>query len=165
MAESKRWRRVVAVLADPGRRSLYARIVLAADLGTPVRAAGLDSAGGKRLRALTEAGLVVDDAGVLTPGEVFAALLEESAPRVVTGPERFLAGGRLTVLPRRARDRAEVFGWLAGRLLAPGESLGERDLTDRLAGLADDPVALRRYPIDAGALVRSPDGRDYRLPD
>lgn len=163
MAESKRWRRVAAVLADPGRRLLYARVVLAADAGTPLRAADLDSAGGKRLRALAEAGLVVDDAGVLTPGEVFAELLRESAPRAASGPERFLTGGRLTVLPRRAGDRAELFAWLASHVLSAGERLDERALTERLAALADDPVALRRYLIDAGALVRSPDGRDYRL--
>ena len=155
---------MAAVLADPGRRSLYARVVLAAEDGTPARAADLDSAGGKRLRALTEAGLVVDDGGVLSPGEVFAELLRESPPRAASGPERFLTGGRLTVLPRRAQDRAEVFAWLAARVLTPGESLDERALTGRLAALADDPVALRRYLVDAGALARTPDGRDYRLP-
>lgn len=164
MAESKRWRRVAAVLADPGRRLLYARIVVSADAGVPLCTADLDSAGAKRLRALAGAGLVADRGGVLHPGEVFAELLREPAPRAASGPERFLSDGRLTVLPRRARDRAAVFGWLAGRVLDRGERLDERELTDRLAAVADDPVALRRYLVDAGVLVRSPDGRDYRLP-
>lgn len=164
MTESRRWRRVAAVLADPGRRLLYARVVVAADAGTPLRAAELDAAGAKRMRALTEAGLVTDADGVLAPGDILTDLLQEAAPQVASGPERFLTGGRLTVLPRRARDRAELFAWLAIRVLAPGECLGERELTDRLAALADDPVALRRYLVDAGALVRDPDGRDYRLP-
>ena len=95
---------------------------------------------------------------------MFAELLRESPPKAASGPERFLTGGRLTVLPRRSQDRAEVFGWLAGRVLAPGERLDERELTGRLAALADDPVALRRYLVDAGVLARTPDGRDYRLP-
>ncbi len=164
MTESRRWRRVAAVLADPGRRLLYARVVVAADAGTPLRAAELDAAGAKRMRALTEAGLVTDADGVLAPGDILTDLLQEAAPQAASGPERFLTGGRLTVLPRRARDRAELFAWLAIRVLAPGECLGERELTDRLAALADDPVALRRYLVDAGALVRDPDGRDYRLP-
>ncbi len=163
MTESKRWRQVAAMLADVDRRLLYAQIVVSADTGTPMRAADLDSAGAKRLRALLAAGLVVDD-GALRPGEVFAELLDESAPRVASGPERFLTHGRLTVLPRRAADRDELFAWLAGRVLAPGECLDEKQLTSRLAELADDPVALRRYLIDAGELLRSPDGRDYRLP-
>ena len=163
MTESKRWRRVVAVLADPGRRLLYARIVLAAEEGTPLRTADLDSAGAKRLRALTEAGLVADADGVLVPGDILTDLLQEAAPQAASGPDRYLTGGRLTVLPRRARDRAELFAWLATRVLTPGERLGERELADRLAALADDPVALRRYLVDAGALVRDPDGRDYRL--
>ena len=163
MTESKHWRRVAAVLADAGRRLLYARIVVASEEGAPLVAADLDSAGAKRLRALTEAGLVTDVDGVLATGDILTRLLQEAAPQAASGPERFLTGGRLTVLPRRARDRAELFAWLATRVLAPGECLGERELTDRLVALADDPVALRRYLVDAGALARTPDGRDYRL--
>jgi hypothetical protein len=161
---SAHWRRVLAVLADADRRLLYARVVVADAEGRPLLAAELDSAGRRRLRALVEAGLVVIEQDALRPGEVFADLLGQDPPRVAEGPERFLIGGRLTVLPRRARDRAAVFGWLAARVLAAGERLDEKQLTARLADLADDPVALRRYLVDAGNLVRSPDGRDYRLP-
>ena len=42
------------------------------------------------------------------------------------------------------------------------EPLGERELTERLAELADDPALLRRALVDGGLLSRSPDGSDYR---
>ena len=40
--------------------------------------------------------------------------------------------------------------------------LGERELTERLAELADDPALLRRALVNGGLLSRSPDGSDYR---
>ena len=165
MAGSSRWRQVAATLADADRRLLYARIVVADAEGRALTAGDLDSAGARRLRALTSAGLIAAEQDVLRPSEIFAELLREDPPRAAEGPERFLAGGRLTGLPRRARDRAELFGWLAGRVLAAGECLDEKQLTSRLAEVAVDPVALRRYLVDAGCLLRSPDGRDYRLPE
>lgn len=163
MAADQRWRGVVSALDDPARRVLYARIVLAADAGAPLRAEALDPADARRLRVLTASGMVAVAGEVLLPGEIFGTLLSSGAPRVPSGPERFLIGGRLRGLPRRARDRTELFGWVARRVLTPAERLGERELTARLAEFADDPVALRRQLVDAGELTRSPDGTDYRL--
>lgn len=88
-------------------------------------------------------------------------LLSADPVRRPTGPERFLRSGRLAELPRTQRDRLEVFDWLAERVIGT-EVLDERELTRRLAELADDPVALRRHLVDAGFLVRDPDGRNYR---
>ena len=55
-----------------------------------------------------------------------------------------------------------VLGWLVERAVHDTELLDEKELTRRLAALADDPVALRRYLVDAGELHRDPDGRNYR---
>lgn len=165
MPGSQAWRRLVAVLADPGRRLLYARIVVAESDAAPLRPDGLDSTQRRHLRALTDAGLVESRDGVLVAADPFSPVLAVGAPQVPTGPERFLAGGLLRGLPRRASDRDEVFGWIAGRVLNPGEVVDEREVTRRLGRLADDPVALRRHLVDAGYLSRSPDGREYRLAD
>lgn len=158
----QRWRGVVAALADPARRTLYARIVLATDEEAPLHADDLTPAEFRRLRVLTAAGVVVTIDGILRPGDPFSALLAKGGPRVPSGPERFLTGGKLLALPRRAADRDAVLGWIAGRVIERDETLDERSITERLAELSIDPVALRRYLIDAGLLVRSPDGRDYR---
>lgn len=158
MAESLHWRRVAATLADSGRRRLYARLVLAPE---PLVIAGLDAAGRRRLNALVDAGLAVLDEGMATAADPFGELLRAEPAQRATGPERFLRNGRLTDLPRTRRDRLELFGWLADRVIRD-EVLDEKQLTRRLAELADDPVACRRYLVDAGMLVRDPDGRNYR---
>ena len=158
MAESLHWRRVVATLADPDRRRLYARLVLRSE---PLTLAALDAAGRRRLNALVAAGLARLDEGTATAADPFGELLRAEPVQRATGPERFLRNGRLADLPRTRRDRLELFGWLADRVLRD-EVLDEKQLTRRLAEVADDPVALRRHLIDAGLLVRDPDGRNYR---
>jgi len=100
--------------------------------------------------------------GVVHPGDPFSTLLQARPVQRATGPERFLNDGRLDTLPRTQRDRLEVFGWLAERAMHDTELLDEKELTRRLAALADDPVALRRYLVDAGVLKRDADGRNYR---
>ncbi|WP_278236010.1 DUF2087 domain-containing protein [Isoptericola sp. AK164] len=77
-------------------------------------------------------------------------------------PRRFLVDGRLDRSPRRWRDKVAVTRYLATvampRLLEP---ISERDLTDRLAELARDPVALRRAMVDLGLVSRTRDGAEY----
>ncbi len=78
-----------------------------------------------------------------------------------TGPERFLVRGRLEQLPRRRADRDLVLRLVASRLMPVHEPMGERELTDRLADLARDPVGIRRELVDAGLLTRTRDGAEY----
>lgn len=163
MAGSQAWRRLVAVLADPGRRLLYAQIVVA-EQQQPLRPEEFDGVRRRQLRALTDAGLVEVIDGGLVAADPFHPVLAAGASTVPTGPDRFLAGGVLRGLPRRASDRDEVFGWIAGRVLAAEEEADEKEVTRRLGRLADDPVALRRHLVDAGVLIRTPDGRSYRRP-
>lgn len=77
-------------------------------------------------------------------------------------PRRFLDEGRLRRSPRRWRDKVAVTRYLSTlavpRLLEP---VTERELTDRLAGLADDPVGLRRAMVDLGLVARTRDGAEY----
>ncbi|PRZ08654.1 hypothetical protein BCE75_101226 [Isoptericola sp. CG 20/1183] len=77
-------------------------------------------------------------------------------------PRRFLDEGRLRRSPRRWRDKQAVTRYLA-TLAMPHllEPLTERELTDRLADLADDPVGLRRAMVDLGLVSRTRDGAEY----
>ena len=76
-------------------------------------------------------------------------------------PDRFLVRGRLETLPRRRADRDLVFRYLATRVLAVHDPVGERELTDRLAEVSRDPVGLRRELVDAGIVTRTRDGSEY----
>jgi hypothetical protein len=145
------WRRVMASLADPVRRAVFAQLVL--DEGTQVSAK-------QRVRALselTEAGLVVDGR---IDGALIRRLLGESP--AAQGVERWVRDGRIVQWPARADDREELLRWAASTL--PDGEHEEKPLTEALAQVTDDPVTLRRYLVDAEYLVRSPDGSVYRVP-
>lgn len=149
---SNEWRRVVAALDHPERRRVYAEVVLGL-AGSP---------GAKRdkaLEALRGAGLV-DAEGQVIP-TAFAALLAESPPVTRQGLERWVRDGVITDWPSRPADRAELLAWVRDQVIGD-DALGERDLTERLAALTRDPVALRRDLVDAGLLVRTADGAEYR---
>ncbi|MDM7830755.1 DUF2087 domain-containing protein [Cellulomonas edaphi] len=75
--------------------------------------------------------------------------------------ERFLARGRLERTPRRVADRDAVLDHIAARVLAPGEWADEREVTARVAEVADDPVRVRRDLVEAGLLGRRGDGSVY----
>ncbi len=77
-------------------------------------------------------------------------------------PRRFLRDGRLGAMPRRWRDKVAVTRYLATHAMPVLlEPVGERELTRRLAELADDPVGLRRAMVDQGILRRTRDGAEY----
>ncbi len=75
---------------------------------------------------------------------------------------RFLHDGRLQTMPRRREHRRAVARWLAHAALPTLlDTVGERELTDRLARLADDPVGVRRALVDLGVVHRTRDGAEY----
>lgn len=88
--------------------------------------------------------------------------MTDPAPAPAPDPRRFLHDGRLEALPRRWRDKIAVTRFLATRALPELlEPVGERELTDRLSGVAHDPVGLRRAMIDVGIVHRTRDGAEY----
>ena len=76
-------------------------------------------------------------------------------------PERFLVRGRVENLPRRRADRDLLLRWVAQGALPLEDPVTERDLTERLARLARDPVGLRRELVEAGLVTRTRDGAEY----
>ncbi|MDM4762747.1 DUF2087 domain-containing protein [Galbitalea sp. SE-J8] len=150
---TQEWRRVAAVLADEVRRHAYAELVL----GVPTTLSPREHR--RALAALESAGLVAD--GAVVP-DAFARLLAEDAPAARRGVDRWLRDGRIEQYPTRVVERDELLAHVAGRL--PARDLSEGELTTALGVVADDPVTLRRYLVDAEYLVRSPDGSVYRVP-
>jgi hypothetical protein len=65
-------------------------------------------------------------------------------------------------MPRRLRDRIPLLRYLATQAIPELlEPVTERELTERLAELTDDPVALRRAMVDFGVVRRTRDGAEY----
>ena len=147
------WRRVVAALAHPDRRAVWAEAVFRGSgaLAEPKRA--------KAAAALQDAGLLDADGNAVTA--VFGQLLE-SAPEVRReGIDRFIQDGRIEQYPAKQPDRDALLNWAAGAL--PAERMSERALGIRLALVVDDVVTLRRYLVVAGLVSRTPDGAVYQV--
>lgn len=160
------WRPVVAALANRDARAVWAQLI--ADRG-PV--AGMSPARQRRSLVLLEGvGLVrrIGDDSYEPVDSAFRELLAASAslqPRRA-GIERFLRpDGRIDRFPAAADDRAALLAHIGDRVLADGETVTERELTDRLARFGDDPVTLRRYLVDAGILLRTRSGSEYARAD
>jgi hypothetical protein len=153
MAEE--WRRVVAALADPTRRAVYAGLVLGAEVDIPSKKRD------KALTALEGAGLITDDGKV--NDEAFKELLALEPAVTRTGVERFVKDGRIEHYPAKPGDRAELLEWAANQAIKPGEALTEREFNERLEGLTTDFASLRRYLVDAGLVSRDAAGAVYSI--
>lgn len=170
-AAPEQWRAVAAALADERRLRLYARIITAAERGTPLDGQDLEPKERKSLAALQKAGLVSSGACDVQPaGGVFARLLASGKEPPETSARRFLADGKIAAYPRRQADRLELLHYIAGHVFesapAPADAppvLNERGITERLAEYSDDPAAVRRYLVDEGIVSRNPEGSRYWL--
>jgi len=151
------WRPIIAALANPNSRRTLAEVALGMDVPGSARR-------DRDLASLERAGLLARVDGTWTVAqENLTALLATAAKPRVEGLDRFVENGRIMRWPAAASARDEVLRWALDRTIE-SEVLGERELTERLAGLTDDPALLRRALVDAGLLARSPDGSDYRRP-
>ena len=167
----EQWRAVAAALADERRLRLYARVITAAERGTPLDGQDLEPKERKSLAALQKAGLVSSGACDVQPvGGVFARLLASGKEPPETSAGRFLVKGKISAYPRRQADRLELLHFIAGHVFEsvpapPGELpvLNERAITERLAEYSDDPAAIRRYLVDEGIVSRNPEGSSYWL--
>jgi len=73
-----------------------------------------------------------------------------------------LSGGRVERWPRKRALRDMLFDIVID-CMHEGSTWTEREITQELAAITEDPVTLRRALIDERRLLRSPDGSQYRL--
>lgn len=155
------WRPVVAALANADARAVWAAVVATGEAD-----AGLGAARTRRALELLERVGLVRRAGNSYEADdtVFRRLLAASAasrPKP-SGVDRFLRpDGRIDRYPSSAEDREVLLRTIAEAVLGDSEVVAERELTERLATRSDDPVALRRYLVDAGLVVRTRSGSEY----
>ena len=120
----------------------------------------------KSLAPLREAGLVVVEETAGAPSfrldrRALEALARETLKNHRARPDTsdptaafFEADGRLRSLPADASRLRLVLARVAGRV-EPGRTYNERELTELLATLYDDPALLRRALVDEGFLART----------
>ena len=163
-ASENSWRTVIAALANPHTRRLYATILLEMD-SDEVLASHSPSRRQHIVESLLRTGTVTmgaDGALRLRDGS-FGEILAQQPSSRRTGLERFLVRGRIEQYPSSVDDREELLRWVAGRVLVTDEILDERSLTERLGEYADDPATLRRYLVDFSIVERRRDGSEYCL--
>lgn len=156
------WRPVVAALANPHSRRVFAQIVLGEDPGS----VGRELSPSRRRHALgvlEGAGLVRDSDGTYVEcGDVFAQLLAAAPRPARSGVERYLTGrGTIDRYPSDARERRELLELVARRTLEEGEVVSEAVLNDRLSAFSDDTATLRRSMVDDEVLERTASGSQY----
>lgn len=157
------WRPVVAALANPHSRRIFAQIVLGEEpgaIGRPLSPSRRSHA----LAVLLNAGLIDESEGrYIECDGVFGGLLA-AAPRPERGQgvERFLTGqGAIDRYPVNAKQRRELLEFLARQAVDEGEVVPEVVLNDRLSAFSDDTATLRRYMVDEEILERTPSGSEY----
>ncbi|TFD52241.1 DUF2087 domain-containing protein [Cryobacterium frigoriphilum] len=151
---SNEWRRIIAALAHPDRRAVWA----AAVLGVSVELT--EAKRTKAVGALRDAGLFDAEGQAVTA--IFGDLLALEPEVRREGIDRYVRHGRIEQYPVKQELRLELLRWVTAALPS-GQRMSERELGARLALVVDDVVTLRRYLIDAGTVTRTPDGAVYEV--
>ena len=71
--------------------------------------------------------------------------------------------GRIVTMPAKRSRRLLVLNYAAA-LFEVGVHYSELEVNSKLRPVFDDYVALRRYLVESGHLMRDQAGREYRLP-
>jgi len=162
---------VLAALSDPARLAMLGRIAAAGAAGCDLDAAAAGAPprdARRQIARLTAAGLVASDGARLVARiDAIRAALEEVAPAGDEGGaadarvRALFRRGRIVAIPRTPELRLSLLRHLAGRF-ERGRTYREPEVNAVLHEAHDDHVALRRYLVDEGLLVRSDDGATYR---
>jgi hypothetical protein len=163
---------LLAALSDPARLRVFAEIVLEEPADTQ------DQSTAQQARTREKAIARLESAGLLSSGadgpraeiaafqaalqEVSRLLAHRHSPLVSvdTRVSSLFKDGRLTVMPRPGILRSQLLNAIAMQVVPEG-GLSERELDDRLAAIADDRAAIRRYLVDEGYLRRAADSSMY----
>ncbi|GMM96492.1 MULTISPECIES: DUF2087 domain-containing protein [Microbacterium] len=160
----RRWRAVIAALANESARRVYAELILGVESTT---LASLSPSRRRQItKVLTQSGLVSEKDGRLVAGNaVFADLLASAPPTPKpAGLDRFFdEQGRIAVYPSNATIRGELLAAIAPSILKPGEVLSEQRINARLSDVTHDVAVLRRHLVDHGLIERTPSGTAYSL--
>ncbi|WP_114853236.1 DUF2087 domain-containing protein [Brachybacterium sp. YJGR34] len=100
------------------------------------------------------------------PEETAAVREIAEALSLLRSDQVILEVGRLDGIPARAEESRAVCGRIARTVferLGAERTLSEPELNAAIAMVAEDVALVRRDAVDAGVLLRSADGAEYRL--
>ncbi|WP_314198107.1 DUF2087 domain-containing protein [Abiotrophia defectiva] len=76
---------------------------------------------------------------------------------------RYMRDGKFYVLPRKQKNRLEVFQYIYQHLQQYAQEFTEPELNERIKEVYEDFATMRRYLVDYQFLIRDNYGKSYQL--
>lgn len=76
---------------------------------------------------------------------------------------RYMRDGKFYVLPRKQKNRLEVFQYIYLHLQQHAQEFTEAQLNERIKEVYEDFATMRRYLVDYKYLIRDNYGKSYQL--
>ena len=76
---------------------------------------------------------------------------------------RYMRDGKFYVLPRKQKNRLEVFQYIYQHLQQYAQEFTEPELNERIKEVYEDFATMRRYLVDYKFLIRDNYGKSYQL--
>ena len=76
---------------------------------------------------------------------------------------RYMRDGKFYVLPRKQKNRLEVFQYIYQHLKQYSQEFAEPELNERIKEVYEDFATMRRYLVDYKFLIRDNYGKSYQL--
>ena len=76
---------------------------------------------------------------------------------------RYMRDGKFYVLPRKQKNRLEVFQYIYQHLKIYAQEFTEPELNERIKEVYEDFATMRRYLVDYQFLIRDNYGKSYQL--
>ena len=76
---------------------------------------------------------------------------------------RYMRDGKFYVLPRKQKNRLEVFQYIYQHLQQYAQEFTEPELNERIKEVYEDFATMRRYLVDYQFLIRDDYGKSYQL--
>ena len=76
---------------------------------------------------------------------------------------RYMRDGKFYVLPRKQKNRLEVFQYIYQHLQQYAQEFTEPELNERIKEVYEDFATMRRYLVDYNFLIRDNYGKSYQL--
>ena len=76
---------------------------------------------------------------------------------------RYMREGKFYVLPRKQKNRLEVFQYIYQHLKQYAQEFTEPELNERIKEVYEDFATMRRYLVDHKFLIRDNYGKSYQL--
>ena len=76
---------------------------------------------------------------------------------------RYMRDGKFCVLPRKQKNRLEVFQYIYQHLQQYAQEFTEPELNERIKEVYEDFATMRRYLVDYKFLIRDNYGKSYQL--